>query len=101
MVRNSITHVARSKRGCDCLSNTTHTCTCLRDAEAHIGIIVYEAAGENLQPRSLSSHVQQRVFLQIFFVSLLGFMFRSCASLRFHSAQFYVSALIPRSVFHS
>lgn len=73
---------------------------CLRDAEAYIGIIVYEAAGDILQPRFLSSHVRHRVFLHIFFVSLLGFMFRSCASLRFHSAQFYESALSPRSVFH-
>lgn len=98
---NSTTHAVRSKRGCDRLRNTTRTCTCLRDAEAHIGIIVYEAAGDILQPRSLSSHVQYRVFLHIFFVSLFGFMFRSCASLRCHSARFYVSALIPRSVFHS
>ncbi|KXB52698.1 hypothetical protein HMPREF3190_00759 [Umbribacter vaginalis] len=44
--------------------------------------------------------MRHRVFLHIFFVSLLGFMFRSCASLRFHSAQFYESALSPRSVFH-
>ena len=47
---NSTTHAVRSKRGCDRLHNTTRTCTCLRDAEAHIGIIVYEAAGDILQP---------------------------------------------------